>query len=99
MLQHPPAVRAAFEEAAATFQTTVNRVQPHQWELPGLGVWTVRELTAHALRGFTTIERYLAAELLVDRVIADAAEYYRVALSDVGVHADVANRARWPAPC
>lgn len=74
--------------------TTIARVQAHQWELPGLGVWTVRELTAHALRGFTTIERYLAAEPTVDRVIVDAADYYRIVLSDPNAHAGVAERGR-----
>ena len=94
MLQHPPAVRAAFEDAAATLLATINRVQAHQWDLPGLGVWTVRELTAHTLRGFTTIERYLAAEPTIDRVIVDAADYYRNVLSDPNVHAGVAERGR-----
>lgn len=74
--------------------TTIARVQAHQWELPGLGVWTVRELAAHTLRGFTTIERYLAAEPTVDRVIVDAADYYRIVLSDPNVHAGVAERGR-----
>ena len=87
-------MRAAFEEAAATFLATIGKVQPHQWELPGLGVWTVRELTAHTLRGFTTIERYLAAEPTVDRVIDDAADYYRIGLADANVHAGVAERGR-----
>jgi uncharacterized protein (TIGR03083 family) len=73
---------------------TIDKVEPHQWELPGLGVWTVRELTAHALRGFTTIERYLAVEPTVDRVIVDAAEYYRIGMSDPNVHASVAERGR-----
>lgn len=94
MLQHPPAVRAAFEDAAVTMLTTINRVQAHQWELPGLGMWTVRELTAHTLRGFTTVEHYLAAEPNVDRVIVDAADYYRIALSDPKVHTAVAERSR-----
>lgn len=94
MLQHPPAVRAAFEDAAASMLSTINRVQVHQWELPGLGVWTVRELAAHTLRGFTTIERYLAAEPTVDRVIVDAVDYYRIALSDSNIHAAVAERGR-----
>jgi hypothetical protein len=40
VFQHPAAVRAAFEDAAATLLTTIERVEPHQWELPGLGVWT-----------------------------------------------------------
>jgi uncharacterized protein (TIGR03083 family) len=87
-------VRAAFEDAAATMQATIDQVEPHQWELPGLGAWTVRELTAHALRAFTTIERSLAAEPTVDRVIVDAAEYYRIGMSDPNVHIGVAERAR-----
>ena len=94
MFQHPAAVRAAFEDAAATLLTTIERVEPHQWELPALGVWTVRELAAHTLRGFTTVERYLAAEPTVDRLIVDAADYYRVALADPKVHAGVAERGR-----
>lgn len=94
MLQHPAAVRAAFEDAAASLLQAVGRIEPHQWELPGLGVWTVRELTAHTLRAFTTIERYLAAEPIVDRLIADAAEYFRVILSDPNLHNAVAERGR-----
>ena len=94
MLQHPAAVRAAFEDAAAALLATIDRVEPHQWDLPGLGVWTVRELTAHTLRGFTTIEHYLAAEPTVDRVIVDAVDYYRIALADPNVHASVADRGR-----
>ena len=94
MLQHPPAVRAALDDAAATLLATIDRVQAHQWELPGLGVWTVRELTAHTLRGFTTIEHYLAAEPAVDRVIVDAVDYYRIVLGDPSIHAAVAERGR-----
>ncbi|HZY06211.1 MAG TPA: hypothetical protein VFE69_00635, partial [Ilumatobacteraceae bacterium] len=90
MLQHPAAVRAAFEDATASLLTTIERVEPHQWELPGLGVWTVRELTAHTLRSLTTVERYLVAQPTVDRLIVDAVDYYRVALSDSRVHAGVA---------
>jgi uncharacterized protein (TIGR03083 family) len=87
-------VRAAFDDVAASMLATIDRVQPHQWDLPGLGVWTVRELTAHTLRGFTTIERYLSAEPQVDRVIVDAADYYRIVLSDPNVHTSVADRGR-----
>jgi uncharacterized protein (TIGR03083 family) len=94
VLQHPAAVRAAFEDATATLMSTINRIQPHQWELPGLGVWTVRELAAHTLRAFTTIERYLAAEPSVDRLIVDAADYYRNVFADPNINAGVAERGR-----
>ncbi len=94
MLQHPAAVRAAFEDAATSLLQTIDRVEPHQWDLPGLGVWNVRELTAHTLRAFTTIERYLAAEPIVDRLVVDAAEYFRIVLADPNVHNAVAERGR-----
>jgi len=87
-------VRAAFEDATSTLLTTIERIEPHQWELPGLGVWSVRELAAHTLRALTTIERYLVAEPSVDRLIVDAVDYYRVALADSRVHASVAERGR-----
>lgn len=94
MLQHPAEVRAAFEDAADSLLMTIGRIQSHQWDLPGLGVWNVRELTAHTLRGFTTIERYLAGGPTVDRVIVDAVDYYRVALADPNIHTGVAERGR-----
>jgi hypothetical protein len=94
VLQHPAAVRAAFEDATAMLLTTIERIEPHQWELPGLGVWSVRELTAHTLRALTTIDRYLVAEPSVDRLIVDAIDYYRVSLADSRVHSSVAERGR-----
>lgn len=95
MLQHPAAVRAAFAEGAATFLDTLRAVGPEYWDRPGaLGDWTTRELAAHTLRAFITIDGYLAAQPTVDRVLADAAEYYQVALADAGVHQGVASRAR-----
>jgi hypothetical protein len=46
------------------------------------------------LRAFTTIERYVAAEPAVDRLIADAADYYRIILTDPNIHSAVAQRGR-----
>ena len=95
MLQHPAAVRAAFEEGGATLLRTLRAVAPEYWDRPGaLGEWTTRELTAHALRAFVTVEGYLAAAPVTDRVLADAAEYYATALSDPTVHQGVAVRGR-----
>ena len=95
MLQHPAAVRAAFHEGATTFLDTLRAVTPDLWDRPGaLGEWTTRELAAHTLRAFITIDGYLAAQPMVDRVLADAAEYYNTALADAGVHQGVAARAR-----
>lgn len=94
MLHDPASVRAAFAEATATFLHTVEHTEPHQWELPALGEWSVRELTAHTLRAFTTTETYLSAEPTVDRVMADATEYYRTVLADPDIHRSVAARGR-----
>jgi uncharacterized protein (TIGR03083 family) len=95
MLHDPIAVRSAFEDAATTFVATVEAVGDEQWEAPSaIGDWSVRELTAHTLRAFTTIETYLGAEPVVDRVMADAGEYYRVVLADPVVHSAVAQRGR-----
>ena len=41
----PLTVRAAFPDAAEVFLATVSEVQVDQWDRPGLGEWTVRELT------------------------------------------------------
>ncbi len=95
MLQHPAAVRAAFDEGAATLLSTLRAITPEYWDRRGaLGEWTTRELTAHTLRAFVTIEGYLEAAPATDRVLADAAEYYATALSDPSAHQGVAARAR-----
>jgi uncharacterized protein (TIGR03086 family) len=95
MLHHPAAVRQALAEATDTFLATLRAVRDDQWDQPGaLGEWTVRELAAHAVRAFTTVETYLAAEPTVDRPMADAGEYYRTVLADARVHAGVAQRGR-----
>jgi uncharacterized protein (TIGR03083 family) len=95
MLQHPAAVRAGFAAGATTMLAALRGVQPEYWDRPGaLGEWTTRELAAHTLRAFITVEGYLMAEPTTDRVLADAEEYYQTALSNAGVHQGVAVRAR-----
>jgi uncharacterized protein (TIGR03083 family) len=95
MLHDPAAVRAAFAEGAATFLDTLRNVAPEQWDRPGaLGEWTIRELAAHAMRAFITIDGYLQALPTTDRVMADASEYYATVLADAGVHQGVLSRAR-----
>ena len=95
MLQHPAAVRDAYEHGANTLLDVLRGVSAEQWDQPeALGELTTRELAAHALRAFITVEGYLAAEPHTDRVLADAAEYYAAALSEPHVHEGVAARAR-----
>jgi uncharacterized protein (TIGR03083 family) len=96
MLQHPAAVRAAFDESTQAFVTTVRAVPDDLWDAPGaLGEWTVRELTGHALRALTTVETYLAVEPAVGaRTVADTGEYFHIALGDPAMHRGVAERGR-----
>lgn len=95
MLQHPASVRDAFEQGANTFLRVLGGVAADQWDEPdALGELTTRELAAHTLRAFITVEVYLAGEPQTDRVLADAAEYYTTVLSDPNVHNGVAARAR-----
>lgn len=95
MLHHPAAVRDGFAEASATFLRALGNVGPEMWDRPGaLGEWTVRELAAHALRAYVTIDGYLSAPRTNERNIADAAEYYQVVLADPTVHQGVAARGR-----
>lgn len=95
MLHDPAAVRAGFEEGAGTFLDTLRAVDEGQWDRAGaLGEWNVRELTAHTLRAFITVEGYLDAQPSIDRVLADAAEYYQTVLGDPDVHRGVLSRGR-----
>jgi uncharacterized protein (TIGR03083 family) len=52
-------VAAAFREASEFLVAAVQAVPAAQWDRPGLGTWTVRELAGHANRGQTTVEEYL----------------------------------------
>ncbi len=95
MLQHPAAVRDAFQQGAATFLEVLRGVSADQWDQPeALGELTTRELAAHTLRAFITIEGYLNAEPQTDRVLAETSEYYAAVLSEPNLHEGVAARAR-----
>lgn len=85
-------IRLAFHQASDTFVTTVSRIT--EWEAPGLGEWTVRELAAHTLRAYTTIEVALHSAPMVHVDVPDATTYFRTALADPAVHAGVAQRGR-----
>jgi uncharacterized protein (TIGR03083 family) len=49
----------AFKRASAFLVETVAAVSPADWNEPGLGSWSIRELAAHANRAHTTVEEYL----------------------------------------
>lgn len=52
-------IREAYEHAAGLFVATTARVGETEWERPGLGEWTVRDLVGHANRALLTVETYL----------------------------------------
>jgi uncharacterized protein (TIGR03083 family) len=94
MLHDPAQVRDAFEQASATFLDTLRAVPDDAWSRPALGEWNVRELAAHTLRSYSTIEQYLGAEPTVDHPMADATEYYRTVLADSSIHGSVRQRGQ-----
>jgi uncharacterized protein (TIGR03083 family) len=86
--------RAAFVEAADAFVGVVARVPPDAWDRAGaLGEWTTRELVAHAMRAFLTLDE--AIEAGGDTVTLERpASYFSAALADPAVHRSVAERGR-----
>jgi len=86
-------IREAYEIAAELFVNTVEQVGATQWEQPGLGIWTVRDLVGHASRALLTVELYLAKPA-AQREVMRPVDYYlraRAGLADPG---SVAARGR-----
>jgi uncharacterized protein (TIGR03083 family) len=89
-------VRMGYEAAAEWFLAVVESVREDQWDEPGLGVWTVRELAAHALRSFSLIGEYAQTDGRAPLTVSSAAGYYdAIFSSDRGaLHAAVAARGK-----
>src|SRR3954470_5667157 len=85
---------AAFREAAHWWRSLVGGVDDHQWGLPGLGDWTVRELVAHGARAFKTVSDYVEGDVKDPTRIDTAAQYFRIVLAEQTPHIHIANRAR-----
>lgn len=82
-----------FVETSSHFVEAVGALAPSDWDRPGLGEWNVRELVAHTLRAFSTIDNFLDHPL--DHVeLAAAGEYYAAVMGRAGLDAEVAQRAR-----
>ena len=52
--------RECFSAAAEGFVAVVASLDRSDWDRPGLGEWTVRDLVGHTSRALSTIETYLA---------------------------------------
>jgi uncharacterized protein (TIGR03083 family) len=86
-------IREAYEAAAGLFIDTVEQVGPTQWEQPGLGVWTVRDLVGHTSRALLTVELYLARPA-ARREVMRPADYLARAQTGLADPASVAARGR-----
>lgn len=82
----------AFRDASDWFISVLRGIRSDQWSQPGLGEWTVLELAAHASRAYTTVADYLAPSGEID--VESAADYFRRAMPDARVNADIAARGR-----
>jgi uncharacterized protein (TIGR03083 family) len=86
-------IREAYESAAKWFVNTVEQVGATQWEQPGLGVWTVRDLVGHTSRALLTVEQYLA-QPAAQREVMRPADYFLRAQARLADPASVAARGR-----
>jgi uncharacterized protein (TIGR03083 family) len=86
-------LREAYEIAAGWFVNTVAQIGSTQWEQPGLGVWTVRDLVGHASRALLTVELYLA-QPAAQREVVRPVDYYLRAQAGRADPASVAARGR-----
>ena len=89
----PLTARAAFRDASDVFLAATGEVPPGGWDEPGLGDWTVRELTAHALRAFITLQRLCDTTGSAPQ-LESAMAYYRAVAARDDVHAGVLQRGR-----
>ena len=86
-------IREAYESAAGLFVNTVEQVGATQWEQPGLGVWTVRDLVGHTSRALLTVELYLATPA-TQREVMQPVDYYLRAQAGHADPASVTARGR-----
>ena len=85
--------KEAFRQAARYLADTAARVEPNQWDGPGLGVWSVRDLVGHTSRSITRVEQY-ATQRAERADISSAAQHYHVALAAPDVDEGIAESGR-----
>ena len=81
-------------EAVAYFREVVSLISPEQWDAPGLGVWTVRELVGHTTGALSNVQLNITQPLPSPADYESAADYFTVAATTPGVMAAVAERGR-----
>jgi len=85
--------RQTYADAIRFFISVVERIRPDQWNDPGLGVWTVRELVGHTSGALSNVERDLAAPA-GPVTIENAVEFFETGLAIAGIAERVAERGR-----
>ena len=85
--------RQAYTQAADYFLAALAKVRLDQWDAPGLGEWTVRELAAHTARAMLTVEQF-THQPAQRPDIPSAAAYYRRAFVGQGTNERIAERGR-----
>lgn len=85
-------VRAAFVEGSRFVLDAIEAVGDDQWQQPGLGEWTVRELAVHATRAWSTVVTYAATA--GELTLSSPGEYYLSVLGTESLHEQVAQRTR-----
>src|SRR5438067_1453584 len=88
---HDP--RQTFAQASGFFIAVAEHVRDDQWDDPGLGVWSVRDLVGHTSLAHTNVERDLAAPPST-RSVEDAVAFFEAGLAVPGVEERVAQRGR-----
>ena len=83
---------ANFHQAAEAFVELVKQVGPDQWDLPGLGGWTVRSLVGHTTRAILTVETYLGHDDAERIGLPTAEDYYALIYRDFSDPDSVAAR-------
>lgn len=84
----------AYVDAGAWFLRALRTVTEDQWDLSGLGEWSVRELVAHTVRAFRTVDQYLDGTVRDPTLLPSAAAYFRTVLAEEDPHPQIARRAR-----
>jgi uncharacterized protein (TIGR03083 family) len=87
-------VVSAFRYVSTWWRSIAGAVEDDQWDAPGLGEWTVRELVAHTNRAFKTLLEYAEGDVKDPTEIYSAAGYFRIVLAEQTPHVHIAARAK-----
>ncbi|HUH08392.1 MAG TPA: maleylpyruvate isomerase N-terminal domain-containing protein [Egibacteraceae bacterium] len=91
-MSEPFAELDAFVEECRLIEQTLADVPEGAWARPGLGEWTLGELTAHVMGGAARLDEYLGKSVEAATASRDRVSYFRY--DPEAIAAEVAERAR-----